>query len=142
MINRWVYTLYFLGLVLYLCYVSVSAVLFSSDLNYFSVSTIAIVAVMKLLLPIYFLWRLYNYYIKREPKWLPQLEDKKSWYVIVGLCLMWPIVLLGIIFLVTLIIPDAAAMAAAIILGVASLFKYLPIILIEIGYLNARNQNT
>jgi hypothetical protein len=140
MINKWVYTLYFLGLSLFLCFQAVNAILLSLEIDLFSATTTLTVVLIDLLLPAYFSWRLYNFFISKEKNWLPQLESKRSWYVIVGLCIMWPIVFVALIFLITLIKPDAAAMAAIIVFGVASLFKYLPIILIEIGYLNARNQ--
>ena len=141
MINKWVYTLYFLGLSLFLCFQAVNGILLSLKIDYFSVTTTLTVVLINLLLPVYFSWRLYSFFTNKEKNWLPQLEGKRSWYVIVGLCIMWPIIFLALIFLITLITPDAAAMAAGIVLGVASRFFYLPIILIEIGYLNERNQN-
>jgi hypothetical protein len=91
-------------------------------------------SIQNLLLPAYIGWRLYNYFIKKENSWLPQFNGKKSWYVNLGLWLLWLKIVAIALTLLVLKSNSPVAWFGVWLVPLAMLFNYWPIILIEIGY--------
>lgn len=138
MINKWIYTTYLIVLALFPFVVKLLTILNFPD--YSGKNGLIGFLVQNMLLPAYILWRLYNYFIRKEKFWLPQFNGRKRWYVTMGLCFLWLMVVLVLVTLLIITTSSPAAMLGIVLIPIIMMCKYFPVIFIEVGYLVLRKE--